>query len=79
MRRLEARRNMEETHYLTQKARNSKLNPPVDLRNLDYVSKYDDNLVCPICRCPLVDPVLLMVTLLSGTLAAASAQTINCI
>ncbi|NMF82146.1 heme o synthase [Nodosilinea sp. P-1105] len=26
-----------------------------------------------------VDPVLLMVTLLSGTLAAASAQTINCI
>ena len=60
MRRLEARRNMEETHYLTQKARNCKLNPPVDLRALDYVSKYDDNLVCPICRCPLVDPVLLM-------------------
>jgi hypothetical protein len=60
MRRLEARRNMEETHYLTQKARNTKLNPPVDLRNLDYVSKYDDNLVCPICRCPLVDPVMLM-------------------
>jgi hypothetical protein len=60
MRRLEARRNMEETHYLTQKARNSKLNPPVDLRALDYVSNYDDNLVCPICRCPLVDPVLLM-------------------
>lgn len=60
MRRLEARRNMEENHYLTQKARNQKLNPPVDLRALDYVSKYDDNLVCPICRCPLVDPVLLM-------------------
>jgi hypothetical protein len=60
MRRLEARRNMEETHYLTQKARNCKLNPPVDLRALDYVSKYDDNLMCPICRCPLVDPVLLM-------------------
>ena len=60
MRRLEARRNMEETHYLTQKARNCKLNPPVDLRALDYVSKYDDNLVCPICRCALVDPVLLM-------------------
>lgn len=60
MRRLEARRNMEENHYLTQKARNCNLNPPVDLRALDYVSKYDDNLVCPICRCPLVDPVLLM-------------------
>ena len=26
-----------------------------------------------------VDPVLLLVTLLSGTLAAASAQTINCV
>ncbi|KAM0717114.1 hypothetical protein Q7P37_006966 [Cladosporium fusiforme] len=60
MRRLEARRNMEENHYLSQKARNSNHNSPVDLRALDYVSKYDDNLVCPICRCPLVDPVLLM-------------------
>lgn len=51
---------MEENHYLNQKARNANLNSPVDLRALDYVSKYDDNLVCPICRCPLVDPVLLM-------------------
>ena len=29
----------------------------VDYRTLDYVDRYDDNLECPICQCPLVDPV----------------------
>lgn len=51
---------MEETHFLTQKARAANLNPPVDLRSLDYATKYDENLVCPICRCPFVDPVVLV-------------------
>lgn len=60
MRRLEQRRNMEESQYQIQKARASNLNPPVDLRALEYISKYDENLVCPICRCPFVDPVLLI-------------------
>ncbi|EME78427.1 uncharacterized protein MYCFIDRAFT_3693, partial [Pseudocercospora fijiensis CIRAD86] len=31
----------------------------VDLRLLDYVAPSDENLVCPICRCPFVDPVVL--------------------
>lgn len=60
MRRLEQRRNMEESQYQIQKARASNLNPPVDLRALEYISKYDENLVCPICRCAFVDPVLLI-------------------
>ena len=59
MRRLERRMNMEENHFLAQKARSNNLNPPVDLRLLDYESAYDDNLVCPICRCPFIDPVVL--------------------
>lgn len=59
MRRLEIRRTMEETHFLAQKARNSNMNPPVDMRLLDYVGTYDTNLMCPICRCPFVDPVVL--------------------
>lgn len=59
MRRLEARRQMEETNFLTSKARSQNLNPPVDLRLLDYVTTYDDNLMCAICRCPFVDPVVL--------------------
>ncbi|OJJ51167.1 hypothetical protein ASPZODRAFT_329732 [Penicilliopsis zonata CBS 506.65] len=32
---------------------------PVDLRALDYVSSYDDHLMCPICRCPFIRPVRL--------------------
>lgn len=60
MRRLEQRRNMEQSHYLVQQVRASRSTPPVDLRALEYVSRYDENLVCPICRCPFVDPVLLM-------------------
>lgn len=59
MRRLEARRQMEEINFLSSKARAQNLNPPVDLRMLDYVAPYDDNLMCPICRCPFVDPVVL--------------------
>ncbi|KAK3707478.1 hypothetical protein LTR37_012120 [Vermiconidia calcicola] len=59
MRRLEQRRNMEESHYLNCKARAQNYNPPIDLRLVDYVSPYDSNLMCPICRCPFVDPVVL--------------------
>lgn len=61
MRRLEARRQMEETNYLASKTyrAGSVSNPPVDYRALDYVSAYDNNLMCPICRCPFVDPVVL--------------------
>ena len=35
-------------------------NPPtgqVDLRNLEYVDAFDQNLMCAICHCPFVDPV----------------------
>ncbi|EME40945.1 hypothetical protein DOTSEDRAFT_74483 [Dothistroma septosporum NZE10] len=59
MERLEKRRTMEERNFLQAKARSQNLNPPVDLRMLDYVIEYDDNLMCPICRCPFVDPVVL--------------------
>lgn len=59
IRRLEQRRGMEENHYLSCKARAQSYNPPVDMRLLDYVSPYDNNLMCPICRCPFVDPVVL--------------------
>lgn len=31
----------------------------IDLRSLEYVSEIDRNIVCPICRCPFVDPVRL--------------------
>lgn len=31
----------------------------VDLRLLDYVAQVDENLVCPICRCPFIDPIRL--------------------
>ncbi|KAK5165378.1 uncharacterized protein LTR77_008907 [Saxophila tyrrhenica] len=50
---------MEESHYLNCKSRAQNYNPPVDLRLLDYVSIYDNNLMCAICRCPFVDPVVL--------------------
>lgn len=50
---------MEEQHYLSSKARAQNYNPAVDLRLLDYVSPQDDNLMCPICRCPFVEPVVL--------------------
>ncbi len=29
----------------------------VDLRNLDYVSKIDENLICPVCRVALINPI----------------------
>ncbi|KKA21007.1 hypothetical protein T310_4953 [Rasamsonia emersonii CBS 393.64] len=32
---------------------------PVDLRALDYVSSYDEHLMCPICHCPFIRPVRL--------------------
>ncbi|KAF2860971.1 hypothetical protein K470DRAFT_257324 [Piedraia hortae CBS 480.64] len=39
------------------------LNPPerpsVDLRLLEYAATPDENLVCPICRSPFIDPVVL--------------------
>lgn len=31
----------------------------LDLRGLEYVSSYDDHLMCPICHCPFVRPVRL--------------------
>ncbi|MCJ1415975.1 hypothetical protein MMC32_002310 [Xylographa parallela] len=30
---------------------------PVDFRELEYVDAVDQNLVCPICQCPMVKPV----------------------
>lgn len=59
MERLEKRRTMEERNFLISKARAQNFNPPVDLRLLDYIGDCDDNLTCPICRCPFVDPVVL--------------------
>lgn len=32
----------------------------VDFRDLEYVEPFDHNLVCPICRCPLVQPMKLI-------------------
>lgn len=29
---------------------------PVEARSLEYIGSYDSNLMCPICRCPFVDP-----------------------
>jgi hypothetical protein len=31
--------------------------PPIDLRQVDYVSAVDRNLICPICHCPFDHPV----------------------
>lgn len=59
MQRLEARRQMEENSLIISRARTQSLNPPVDLRMLEYVEPYDENLMCAICRCPFVDPVVL--------------------
>ena len=50
---------MEENHYLSCKARAQNFNPPLDLRLLDYVTPFDSNLMCPICRCAFIDPVIL--------------------
>ena len=36
--------------------RSSPLNP-VDFRELDYVNAVDQNLVCPICQCPMIEAV----------------------
>ncbi|GAB7338642.1 hypothetical protein MBLNU457_5375t1 [Dothideomycetes sp. NU457] len=33
------------------------LNPPIDFHLLDYVAECDENLVCPICKCPFVEPI----------------------
>lgn len=32
---------------------------PVEVRSLEYIGSYDNNLMCPICRCPFVDPTKL--------------------
>jgi hypothetical protein len=32
---------------------------PVDLRSLEYVSNYDEHLMCPICHCPFIRPIRL--------------------
>ena len=53
------RRRLEEGFFPFHRSRPQTLNPPVDLRLLDYVTAYDGNLMCPICRCPFVDPVIL--------------------
>ncbi|RDL37349.1 RING protein [Venustampulla echinocandica] len=37
---------------------NLNLRHTVDLRAITYNGTVDENLVCPICRCPFVDPVL---------------------
>ncbi|KXL46465.1 hypothetical protein M433DRAFT_65638 [Acidomyces richmondensis BFW] len=50
---------MEENSLIISRARTQSLNPPVDLRMLEYVEPYDENLMCAICRCPFVDPVVL--------------------
>lgn len=50
---------MEESNFLSSKARAQNFNPPVDMRLLDYVTPYDENLMCAICRCPFLDPVVL--------------------
>lgn len=34
-------------------------NIPIDYTQLDYVSNYDENLMCPICHSPFLDPVVL--------------------
>ncbi|KAF2716331.1 hypothetical protein K431DRAFT_235586 [Polychaeton citri CBS 116435] len=57
VRRFEKRMTAESV--LAKTSRFAQLNPPIDLRTLDYVSTYDANLMCPICRCPFVDPVVL--------------------
>lgn len=31
----------------------------VDLRELDYVSEFDSHIMCPICRCPFIQPLRL--------------------
>ncbi|KAL5003267.1 putative TRAF-like signal transducer [Aspergillus recurvatus] len=31
----------------------------IDLRGLEYISNYDDHLMCPICHCPFIRPVRL--------------------
>ncbi|CBF86306.1 hypothetical protein AN2168.2 [Aspergillus nidulans FGSC A4] len=31
----------------------------IDLRGLEYISDYDDHLMCPICHCPFIRPVRL--------------------
>ncbi|KAK4904282.1 hypothetical protein LTR66_017923, partial [Elasticomyces elasticus] len=33
--------------------------PSLDLRSLEYVEDYDNNLMCPICQVPLIEPVVL--------------------
>ncbi|QIW98635.1 hypothetical protein AMS68_004153 [Peltaster fructicola] len=57
--RFEARRNMDESQLFVQRFESTESIPPIDFRMLDYVKEYDENLVCAICRCPFVDPVIL--------------------
>lgn len=59
IRRFEARRGLEESHYLASKARRKLSSSSLDMRTLDYISSCDSNLMCPICRCPFVDPIVL--------------------
>lgn len=58
-RRFEARRNIDESQLPVPNTGIIKLTHPVDYRMLDYVKTCDENLICPICRCPFVDPVIL--------------------
>lgn len=49
--------NLEE--FLEMELSSLKQDELVDLRALEYVSSYDDHLMCPICHCPFVRPVRL--------------------
>ncbi|KAF2219223.1 TRAF-like signal transducer [Elsinoe ampelina] len=57
MRRIERRLAFAESW--NNSSRRSAWNSPVDFHLLDYVSEYDNNLMCPICHSPFVDPVVL--------------------
>ncbi|TVY86249.1 TNF receptor-associated factor 6-B [Lachnellula willkommii] len=45
-------------HLRTPSTSSLNIRHPIDLRAITYDGPVDENLVCPICRCPLVDPVL---------------------
>jgi TNF receptor-associated factor 5 len=50
-------RRQPRTQMSTDRAANLNISHTVDLRALVYVGTVDQNLICAICRCALVDPV----------------------
>ena len=56
---MDARMDLEEAHHLAARSKITRLNSAVDMRALEYVTDYNDNLMCPICHCAFVDPVVL--------------------